>query len=69
LQILEDVVVPIPDDRDFLFGEKARAARVRSLPLSSMLAAIEFNGNAKFWTVGVEGESADRMLPSKVKAI
>jgi hypothetical protein len=69
LQIVEDIVVPIPDDCDISFREKTRAERVRLLPLRGVLTAINFDGEAKTRTVEIERERADRVLPSEVQAI
>ena len=68
-QIAYDVVVPVPDNRDALLGKPAGATFVGWFLLSSMLAAIEFDGEAQAGAVEVERERPNRMLSSEMEAI
>jgi len=42
---------------------------IRSLLLLRVLAAIDFDGELKSWTIEVESIGADRMLPPKMQTL
>jgi hypothetical protein len=69
LQIPEDLVVPVPNDRYVFFRKPQRAALVCVLLLCGMLSAVEFDGQPKAWAKEVKRKRPDRMLPSEQQAI
>jgi hypothetical protein len=69
LQIVKDVVVPIAHDNDIFLGQPARATFVCLLLLFSVLAAVEFDREAKSWAIEVECERANRMLSPEMEAV
>jgi hypothetical protein len=69
LQISEDIVVPVANDRGAFLRKKARAAFVCALLLRGMLPPVDFDGEPKAWAKEIKCEWSDRMLPSELQTI
>jgi hypothetical protein len=68
-QVRQYFVVPIAKHDNSAFSKPTRAAIIGQLAWPGMLSAVEFDGEAKIWTVKIERISTDRMLSSKTEAV
>jgi hypothetical protein len=69
LEIGKDIIVPVADNSNALFGQPLRPAIIGFFRLFGVLSAIHFDGEAERCTIKVDYERSNWMLFSKRKAI
>ncbi len=69
MQVAQNIVIPITNYRNVLLGEPACSTFVRLFAVFCVLSTVDFDCEPQTWTIEVQRERTDRMLPSEMKAI